>query len=125
MEGQHQVVLAIVGSRTFSDRQLLHATLAEFVVRHGKPSLVVSGGARGADALGEAWAKAHRIPTRIFRPDWSKKGRAAGVLRNTDIVNACTHVVAFPSTRGKGTQDTVRKAKAQGKPVVEIHWDDT
>lgn len=115
------LVLAIVGHRKFTDQHLLDDTLKEFVVRHGMPTLVVSGGAKGADTLGEAWAKKHKIVVNILKPDWKKHGKKAGVLRNTDIVNACTHVVAFPSKLGKGTQDSIHKAKLQGK-VMTIVW---
>ena len=110
--------LAIVGSRNFVDQALLDKTVDEYLEKQGVlPDLVVSGGARGADTLAENWARKHKIPLIIFKPDWKTKGKAAGILRNTDIVNECTHMVAFPSDGGKGTQDSIRKAVAQGKIV--------
>lgn len=112
--------LAIVGARTFNDTALFESTMKEYVSKHGLPSVVVSGGARGADELGKCWADAQGIPTLILKPDWKKHGKAAGVLRNTDIVNACTHMIAFPSKTGKGTQDSIRKAKAQNIELLVI-----
>ncbi len=111
-------VLAIVGYRKFTDWKIFKDTLKEYVVRYGMPSRVVSGGALGADAMAEKWAKRHGIPLMILKPDWKKYGKAAGILRNTDIVDACTHVVAFPSPKGKGTQDFIRKAIAGRKAIM-------
>ena len=35
---------------------------------------IVSGGATGADRLGEQWALANDVPVRIFVADWNKHG---------------------------------------------------
>jgi hypothetical protein len=74
--------------------------------------------------MGEKWAKDRQIPTVIYKPKWRNAqgvyDNAAGIKRNTDIVNACTHMVAFPSDEGKGTQDSIRKARKAGKIVVEV-----
>jgi hypothetical protein len=111
--------LAIVGYRGFTDETVFMETMQAFVAKYGLPELVVSGGAAGADTMGELWAAICGIPTRILTPDWRRYGRAAGLMRNTDIVAACTHMVAFPSIHGKGTQDSIRKAQ-QAKKVVVI-----
>ncbi|MBX9636012.1 MAG: DUF2493 domain-containing protein [Nitrosomonas sp.] len=114
--------LAIVGSRNFTNQKELDDIVDAFVLKHGMlPELVVSGGAKGADTLAHAWARKHNVSIKIFKPDWKTKGKAAGVLRNTDIVNECTHMIAFPSKDGKGTQDSIKKAQAKGIPI-EIHW---
>ena len=57
--------LAVVGSRTFDDYDLLRSVLS-----HYKISKVVSGGARGADRLAEAYAKEFGIGTVIFPANW-------------------------------------------------------
>jgi hypothetical protein len=67
-------------------------------------SRVVSGGAKGADTMAEAWACKHRRPMTVLKPAWRTKNEdgtmtynpRAGLDRNTDIVAAATHVVAFP-----------------------------
>jgi hypothetical protein len=109
--------LAIVGSRNFDNYPLFCNKLKEFVDKYGAPELVVSGGAEGADTFAEIWAKSNSIPTKIFKPDWST-GNHAGFRRNTDIINECTHVLAFPSHSGTGTQDSIAKARRSGKMTV-------
>lgn len=116
--------LAIVGSRSFKDQNALEEAVNAFCKEHGSmPVQVISGGAAGADTGGELWAKRNNIPIVRMSPDWAKHGRAAGIIRNTDIVNASTHVIAFPSHKGKGTQDTIKKAE-RAKKVCKVVWID-
>lgn len=109
--------LAIVGSRDFNDYELLKKTLEPI---KDKVSLVVSGGAKGADSLGERWAKENNIPTQIFYPDWNKYKKAAGFKRNVEIVDNCDAVVAFQINDSKGTQHTINISKEKGKKVKVI-----
>ena len=115
--------LAIVGSRTFTDKNLFNDGLNKFIEKHGKPDLIVSGGAKGADTLGENYAKENNIPTQIFYPNWKKYGKKAGILRNKDIVDNCTHILAFPSKNGVGTQDTIRKGEVTNKEMMVFYID--
>lgn len=124
-EGRSPLVLAIVGARTFDDWPQFCLRMNAFVVKYGEPTCVVSGGACGADTMGARWARARKVELRVFRPRWKRPDgsydRGAGLARNGDIVAACTHMIAFPTAKGKGTQDSIKKAKAAGK-VVEVHW---
>ena len=82
--------VAVVGSRTFDDYQILKQVLDEL-----KISKIISGGARGADLLAEKYAKEFKLETKIFLLNWKKFGRGAGVIRNKDIVYYSNFVVAF------------------------------
>ena len=110
--------LAIVGGRTFKNYSLLCQKVKEFCGDQ-TPELIVSGGARGADTLGEKYAKDNDIKTLIFKPDWSR-GKRSGLVRNSDIVNAATHVIAFVVPESRGTWDTIKKAYRKGIPVKII-----
>jgi hypothetical protein len=106
--------LAIVGSRDFNDFEYLKKVLEPI---KNKVTLVVSGGAKGADSLGERWAKENNILTQIFYPDWNKFGKSAGYRRNVDIVNNSDAVVAFQINDSKGTQHTIDIAMEKNKKV--------
>jgi len=56
----------------------------------------------------------------MVRAKWSKHGRAAGPIRNQEMIDECKPdlVVAFPG--GRGTADMVRRAKAAGIRVIEV-----
>ncbi len=111
------MIVLVTGGRDFDDRALVDRVLDEL-----KPSLVVHGGARGADRLARFWARANGVRQRIHNAKWERFGRAAGPLRNQAMLDeqaACGEpialVVAFPG--GKGTADMVRRARSAGIAV--------
>jgi len=112
--------IAVVGSRNFHDYELLKKTLTEYEI-----TSIVSGGANGADSLGERYADEHNIPTMIFKPDWKRFGRGAGRIRNKTIVENADLVIAFWDGLSKGTQMSIEIAKKVNKPLrivmVEQH----
>lgn len=67
--------------------------------------------------MAERYAKEHGHKLKIFKAEWNKYGLKAGPIRNTKIVEYCDILIAFPSKKGKGTQDSIRKAKARGIQV--------
>jgi len=69
---------------------------------------VVSGGAKGADAGGEEWARRNHLPITHFFPDWKLNGRAAGPIRNRQMAEYADGVVLFPG--GRGTQNMFDEA---------------
>jgi YspA, cpYpsA-related SLOG family len=115
-------VVAIVGSRTFTNYDLMVSSIRELENQHQfSTRKVVSGGARGADALARKFAITNEIPIEEFKPDWST-GRGAGIVRNTDIVNAADVVIAFWDGNSRGTLDSINKGKAQGKQVFIVRF---
>lgn len=114
--------LAIIGSREFCDWELFTEGITRILEQEGKlPILVVSGGARGADRMGEKWAKDNGIKTLVFKPEWGKHGKRAGLIRNADIIENATHVLAFPSESGSGTQHALGLAKEKNLPIQVIY----
>jgi hypothetical protein len=66
-------------------------------------------------------ARARGLEILVFRADWKSHGKAAGVLRNTTIVEAADQIVAFWDGRSRGTKDTIAKAGVASKPVI-VFW---
>ena len=110
--------VAVIGSRGFNDYELVVKTLSKMTI-----TLLVSGGAKGADSLGEQYAIENNIETKIFLPDWEKHKRAAGMIRNTDIINESEVVVAFWDGESKGTLDSINKAKKLNKKLIIINYE--
>jgi hypothetical protein len=109
--------VAVIGSRTFDNYEEVKRTLSAIDI-----TLLVSGGAKGADTLGEQYAKENNIPTKIFLPDWEKHGKAAGFIRNTDIINEAELVVAFWDNYSKGTLDALTKAEKLNKKIIIVSF---
>ena len=106
--------LAIVGSRTFNDYTKLRSFIKEnFNV--DEITHIVSGGARGADRLGEAFAAEFGKQLVVFKADWDKYGKRAGFVRNVDIINECDQCVAFWDGESHGTKHDIELCEQQGK----------
>ena len=110
----------VCGGRSFQGAAALAAALGSLP----RPSLVLHGGAGGADRLAAAWAAAAGVPCRVVPAEWSALGRAAGPARNRQLAALAVSlagtagaalVVAFPG--GRGTASAVRAAKAAGLQV--------
>lgn len=107
--------VAIVGSRTFSDLDYMLEKSLPILRKIGADG-VVSGGAKGADALSEKVAEAAGLPHRHIKADWKRLGRAAGPVRNAEVVKACVAMIAFPGGNG-GTEGAIGLARKAGKEV--------
>lgn len=107
----------ICGGRDYQDLAAAFHALDYLHARH-PVTLVISGGARGADSLGEQWARARGIPLLVKPADWETHGKAAGYIRNQEMLSqGAEYVVAFPG--GRGTSHMKRIAHAAGVPVWE------
>ena len=122
--------IIVCGGRHFSDPERLETVmnilLEEYKLRSDHVE-IVSGHCEGADRLGELWARNHSSKCTLFPAKWSKFGRAAGPIRNTEMVEYAENahisiVVAFVNERTRGTWDTVRKAEKKGIRVVVDHY---
>jgi len=88
----HRAV-AVVGSRDLPAecRVLVHNFIA--LLPHN--AVVISGGARGVDSWAAESAIARGLRVVVYPADWKKHGQRAGFIRNTQIVEDCTELVAF------------------------------
>ena len=109
----------VCGGRTLNDREYIWSVLDNCVIQFGAPTLLISGGAPGVDTQASAWAYGHKLPRKVFAADWQKYGRAAGMLRNQEMLNFGPRlVIAFPG--GRGTNDMVRRAEEAGLEILLV-----
>ena len=113
-------VIAVIGSRSFTESKLLYDTLDGLKDKHG-PFTIVSGGAIGADSIARRYAIERGIQIEELKPDWSL-GKHAGLMRNTDIISKADFVVAFWDGQSKGTKDSITKAKMAKKQMIVINY---
>lgn len=128
------VVVIATGSRHFKDHQAVERGLdraCRFAcglwAREAEAVLVV-GDASGLDDLARRKALALGWRVDVFAADWRASGRAAGPLRNQQMVNSASdlsqrhlcHVVcaAFPMDDSVGTWDCIRRATRARIPTL-------
>jgi predicted Rossmann-fold nucleotide-binding protein len=111
--------LLVCGGRDYSDYLKVQVTLDS--LRKEMPiDLMIQGGASGADSLAARWAKKNSIACLTFMAMWRKHGKAAGPIRNQQMIEEGKPdlVIAFPG--GHGTDDMVWRALQAGIPVRRI-----
>jgi hypothetical protein len=108
--------VCICGSRTWTDRDAVAAVIDELP----EGSTVIHGGCpSGADQIADELAEARGLRTHVFHPDWATWGKAAGFIRNREMIEKGepTRVVAFQRSSSRGTQSTIDIARGLGIPV--------
>jgi glycerophosphoryl diester phosphodiesterase len=109
----------VAGSRSFNCFEKLTNALNEYLkdAIYSEGFEIVSGGARGADRLGEKYARLYGANIKQFIPDWNGLGRRAGILRNEQMAKYATHLVAFWDGISPGTKHMIEFAKRSGLTV--------
>ena len=110
-------VLAVVGSKSFMDYELLSQKLQTISFK-----TIISGGARGADTLAERYAEEHQIPIEVIKPQWKQLGKMAGYIRNEEIISTCDFCIAFWDGESKGTKHDIELCKMTSKPYQIVYF---
>lgn len=78
---------------------------------------VVCGEAKGADREGKIWATKNGITVVSFPAEWKEYGRRAGPIRNAQMGNYATHLLAVWDGKSTGTKNMIEYAKKKGLVV--------
>ena len=97
----------VAGTRTYNNYQELKQVLDEVLINK-KPNIeIVSGGARGADHLGEIYANDNNYQLKIFPADWDIYGKAAGYIRNEQMARYADACVVFWDKQSRGSKHMI------------------
>ena len=112
--------LLVCGGRDFEDIQFVFRHLESIYKQVGEITTIVHGGAKGADKAAGIWADIFNIPTEVYEAEWNKYGKAAGGIRNKEMLEKSKPdgLIAFPG--GRGT-DHMWKHANQMSPEIR-YW---
>ncbi len=121
--------------KTKGEREALWHTLRDQVEPHDKYFgyvVIIHGGCKrrvildgyyqyiGADYLAGEWAKLCGYRCEEYPADWEEYGKAAGPIRNQQMIDEGKPDLAIVCPGGKGTADMVARLKKAGIPIVEV-----
>lgn len=119
-----QFKLIVAGGRDFNDYDLLSKEITNLalVTYEDKFVSIVSGMARGADALAVRFAKEQEVELHEFPANWDKYGKSAGYRRNEEMAQAADGLLAFWDGKSKGTANMIESMRKRGKPVHVVRY---
>ena len=121
-----EAYILVAGSRSFDDYAVLCKILNMLTPYYPECEIhIVSGGARGADALAERYADECHYKKDIFLADWDKDGKAAGYIRNTKmhefIKNQPNRIcVCFWDGSSRGTAHNFELCKKYNTKLIKV-----
>lgn len=110
-----KVKVIIAGGREFKDYKLLKEKCDYYLsdaVKKGYEIEIVSGTARGADKLGERYAKEKGYKIAYFPADWKKHKKSAGYKRNEQMAIYADALLAFWDKKSAGTRHMINLAES-------------
>ena len=124
----------IAGSRDFDDFPKLMNSSIEILTGISKKRddldriRIISGTARGADKLGEQYAKISGYELSKFPADWDGLGKRAGYIRNAEMAKFAVEdgnygvLIAFWDGQSRGTKHMIDLAKRYGLEVHVVNY---
>lgn len=105
------------GDRNWKNWSLVRKTLASC----GPTTIIIHGGARGADKMCGWMAKQLGFEVREYPAHWARDGKTAGHIRNRHMFDSELPELVFAFhndlANSKGTKDMVQYARSKGCPV--------
>lgn len=112
----------IAGSRDFKDYELLKRKCDHFFSWTNGDIEIVSGNARGADSLGEKYAKENAMDLKLFPADWEYFGKQSGYIRNKQMAEYADALIAFWDGKSRGTKHMIDLAKEYNLYVRVVRY---
>jgi predicted Rossmann fold nucleotide-binding protein DprA/Smf involved in DNA uptake len=127
----------IAGGRDYADYERLKKVCTRLLMGSGVKE-IVSGGAEGADKLGESFAIESAIQITVFPAEWDnvvgkftheigdKNGRKywklAGIERNKKMAAYADALIVFWNMKSKGTKNMIDVAREYKLPVIIVTY---
>lgn len=111
--------IVIAGCRTYTDYERAAAFFDKCLqnLRNRYELVILSGGCRGADTLGERYAQERHYAVERHPAEWHAHGRAAGPLRNENMAQRADYVICIWDGSSRGTASMIDCARRAGKPL--------
>ena len=111
--------LIIAGGRDFNNYNLLKKEILNIIKDLKGQIIIISGTAKGADSLGEIFAKEFQLKIERYPAQWCTHGRSAGFQRNKIMAKNADILIAFWDGSSRGTANMIQIAKMQ-KLIIHI-----
>lgn len=125
-------ILIVCGGRNFCDtlfeKDCIEQTIAKFKLQKNN-TVIMSGGARGADTIALEWAHANEWNAMRVPAKWGDMGRSAGMARNLEMLELAVRmhaegsqviVLAMPGGVGTSGMVSFTKSHMRYHPFISV-----
>lgn len=109
--------IIVCGGRDFERGDWVNGVLDMHAEDHVIDAIIQGDCPTGADRLARRWAIANNHHLETFPADWRAHGKAAGPIRNQQMIDEGRPTMVFAFPGGRGTADMIRRAERAGIPV--------
>ena len=111
--------IAFTGGQEVNDTGAIWAALDKVRAKHDDMVLLHGGSPKGAERIAACWADNRNCQQIVFKPDWTRHGKAAPFKRNDQLLKTLPiGLIVFP---GSGITDNLAdKAKVLGIPLYDF-----
>lgn len=111
--------ILVCGGHHYGDYKTVDQVLRRYINPFDGESIVITGGAAGADSMTEQWCEKNGIHNARVVALWKAHGKAAGPIRNRAMLELSPElVIAFPG--GWDTADMCQQAALQHVEVMRV-----
>ncbi len=108
----------IAGCREFTDYEFFEEKVGRILCATQPRDIeIVSGGAKGVDTMARDLAAHYGIKCTVMPADWNANGKAAGPIRNRQMAEYGTHLIAFWDGKSRGTKNMIEEAEKCGLTI--------
>lgn len=105
----------VTGGRDYKFKNFVYEVLDFY-----HPDIIIQGGATGVDAFALAWAKDRKKKYYECKADWNKHGKAAGPIRNKEMLDTFPNATIIVFSGGRGTANMLAQAKKQKRNIIIV-----
>ena len=113
--------ILVFGSRTINDYKQVEDHLYNMYnqfIDEGDDCSLISGGAIGVDTLAERFAKEYEVDIEVYKPNYTKYGKKAPLIRNKKMAELCDKAICFWDGQSRGTMHTLMMLAQMGKETT-------
>lgn len=102
--------LLVCGSRTITNASWIFSEIEKYISESNlqySDIHIIEGGAKGVDKIAKQFADDRNIPVIEMPADWKAYGRAAGFIRNEQMVRLCDQCLILWDGKSHGTKNDI------------------
>jgi len=113
--------LMVSGSRTILDPLFVKKCLDE-IKKTFDFDCLIHGGAVGVDMAAGSYADFNKIPVKVFKPEWNKYGKVAGIWRNLEMIKSCDKGIVIWDGSSRGSKHAKYELQRAGKLLKVFYY---